>query len=47
MLIPTNEIPLLQLPSQHLKIHKIIKVNFINSQLKQNIKQRQTNQKHQ
>lgn len=47
MLITINEITLQQLPAQYRKIHKIIKINIINCQLMQNLKQIKISQKHQ
>lgn len=46
MLITINEIPLQQLPAQHRKIHKIIKINIINCSLMQNLKQIKISKKH-
>ena len=46
MRIPTNEISLQQLPSQHIKIHQVIETNSINDKIVQNPKQLKINQKH-
>lgn len=38
MPIPTNQIPLPQLPAQHREVHKVIKINPINYKVMQNHK---------